>query len=145
MYFLLLTLLMRIGVGTAPSKNVFRTLWSWAGFMLFAPGVIGFYLQYALLVPQLLATKRFVAFGVLAVAGALVASVVCVVIIALVAVTSHYSNFQINVFSSPQSTLGLIALLASLALIHMIIATVIRGFISWYDDIAVSTRPIGCD
>ncbi|MEP6764440.1 MAG: sensor histidine kinase [Gemmatimonadaceae bacterium] len=137
MYLLLLMLILRVGMRTAGPVNVLKPLLSWPGFMLTVPSVLAFYLQYALLVPLLLAKKRFAAFGIMVLAGALVASFACVAIVALVAVISHFSTFQGNVFSSLQSAAGLTAVLALLALIHMIIATVMRGFISWYDDIAV--------
>lgn len=132
LYVLLLALFI-IGTrsGTTPARVLFG---SSAGFLLIAPNVFAFYTQYFLLTPRLFPKRRFVALTVLTILTALATSFLCAAVLAAIAGSVP------PVFRAWRNAVAFIAWLTVLALIHMTIAMVIRGFISWYDDIAIKEQ-----
>lgn len=131
--YLLLLALFIIGTrsGMRPLDVLFGTS---AGLILIAPNVVAFYVQYLVLAPRLFPRKRFVALALLTLLTATLTSVLVVSALALRAGTVP------PVFRDPANAFAFVAWLTALALIHMTIAMVIRGFISWYDDIAIKEQ-----
>lgn len=133
MYLLLLLLLFGVLRAQARSgPNLFAILFaSRVGFQLIVPNVVSFYLAYLVLVPRFLARRRFGALAIGSVAGALLASVVS--LLGLVGVGRATGA----IFFPVRELIGFTIVMSGMALIHMTLATVIRGFVGWYDDIAV--------
>jgi two-component system, LytTR family, sensor kinase len=132
LYLILLTVLI-IGTrsGMRPGRVLFGTS---AGFLLIVPNVVAFYVQYFLLTPRLFPKRRFGTLTALTVLTALATSMLCGAVLAISA------GKVPPVFQDWKNAVAFIAWLAVLALIHMTIAMVMRGFISWYDDIAVKEQ-----
>ncbi|MEP6835484.1 MAG: histidine kinase [Gemmatimonas sp.] len=106
-----------------------------AGFLLIAPNVVAFYVQYFVLTPRLFPKKRFGLLALFSVLTAVSVSVLCAVVLSL----ASGRAFPL-LSSSLADAAAFFAWLSVLALIHMTLAMVIRGFISWYDDIAVKEQ-----
>lgn len=114
----------------------------WARVLFFSPvsirfilpGLLGFYSFYLFLFPRFLNRKKLIAFFVSAIA----VSVICAIIVVLLS----YSLFNSNSVNSLAWTekIAMVLLMAFLILIHGIIGLVMRGFISWYSDIALKTE-----
>ncbi|MBC8088213.1 MAG: histidine kinase [Phycisphaerae bacterium] len=132
LYVLLLALFI-IGTrsGTSPVRVLFGTT---AGFLLIAPNVAAFYVQYFVLTPRLFPKRQFGALTALTVLTAVLTSVLCSAGLAALSVRIP------PVFNDWRNAVAFIAWLTVLALIHMTISMVMRGFISWYDDIAVKEQ-----
>jgi two-component system LytT family sensor kinase len=131
MYTVLLLFMFRI-IRTPANPPVLTMLFtSRVGFLMFAPNIAAFYLEYALLVPRFLATKRFALLAATSVGGAIASAVLFTVLLALAIGESR------TMFSSAAGVGGFMIWLTVLALIHMTIAMVMRGFINWYDDIGL--------
>lgn len=132
LYVLLLALFI-IGTrsGTTPVRVLFG---SSAGFLLIAPNVAAFYVQYCLLTPRLFPKRQFGALTALTVLTAVATSLMCAAVLAAMA------GGVPAVFREWQNAVAFISWLTVLALIHMTISMVMRGFISWYDDIAVKEQ-----
>ena len=94
-----------------------------------APNLISFYLSYFLLFPKFLFRKKFFAlfvFGALAcLISALSGSLIS---------TIFYGVDQ-PIFNDAREFIGFTVSLSLIAAIHAVIALVIRGFITWYDEI----------
>jgi|APMI01.1.fsa_nt_gi sensor histidine kinase YesM len=131
--YLLLLALFIIGTrsGAAPGRVLFSTS---AGFLLIAPNVAAFYMQYLVLTPRLFPKRQFGRLTAFTVLTALVTSTVCAAALAAM------SGGVPSVFREWRNAAAFIAWLTALALIHMTISMVMRGFISWYDDIAVKEQ-----
>lgn len=133
LYVLLLTLLFAI------ARSQTRTLATPATFIMavrmsaifIVPNVLAFYLSYAQLFPRYLARKHF---GSLALGALLCAYAAALAALLLQRALAHQA---LAAFASVADVLGFLSSLAVVALIHVTIALVIRGFIAWYDDIAV--------
>jgi len=96
-----------------------------------APGVIGFYSFYSVLFDRYLAKKRIVALCIAAIITSLIAGLMGLVCTAIAG--NH------NIFTSSETNAAFFigSFMTVLALIHGIIALVMKGFISWYGDIKV--------
>lgn len=131
--YLLLLALFIIGTrsGMRPLDVLFGTS---AGLLLIAPNVVAFYVQYLVLTPRLFPKKRFVALALLTLITATLTSMMVASVLALRAGKIP------PVFRDPGNAIAFVAWLSALALIHMTIAMVMRGFISWYDDIAIKEQ-----
>ena len=132
LYVLLLALFI-IGTrsGIPPLRVLFGTS---AGVLLLAPNAVAFYVQYFVLTPRLFPRRRFGALTVLTILTAISTSVLVGVVLATAAGRIP------PVFRDTGNAIAFISWLTVLALIHMTIAMVMRGFISWYDDIAVKEQ-----
>lgn len=133
LYALLLTLIFAISRTQArPSAQPVTLLMAARLSAIFiAPNVLAFYLSYSMLFPRFLARQRFAGLA----AGALLCAYsAAVAAMLLQRILAHQA---LAALSSVADVLGLATWLAVVALIHMTIALVMRGFIGWYDDIAV--------
>lgn len=132
LYLLLLTLFL---VASRPSVPAPKLLLSTGiGLVLIAPNVVAFYVEYQLLAPRLFPTRRFGMLALLTGTTALATSIACLLILSAV------SPRIMPVLRSPADTAAFIAWFSALALIHMTIALVMRGFISWYEDITIKEQ-----
>ena len=90
--------------------------------MFIIPGLVAFYLAYAFLFPKYLANRRLLPM----IAGTLLASFLAVSVCGPL------------LFSTPlRESVVVSVCLVGLALIHMAVAMILRGFIQWYGDISV--------
>jgi hypothetical protein len=131
MYLLLVSLVLVVARAGAPAPLLPVLFGSRIGLLLLAPNIVAFYVEYLVLVPRFLARKRFAALAAWSVLTALGATVACVVLPLTVA------GAGAPLFASPRETTGTLVSLTAVALVHMSVAAVMRGFIGWYDDIAV--------
>lgn len=133
LYLLLLAMMV---LGTRMNTPVPRFLFTTsAGFLLIVPNVAAFYVQYFLLVPRLFPRKRFGLLALFSVLTAFGTSVLCSIVLSL----ATGQLLPVLRYSLPNSV-AFLSWLSVLALIHMTLAMVIRGFISWYEDIAVKEQ-----
>ncbi len=95
------------------------------------PGVIGFYTFYSVLFDRYLAKKRIVALCIAAIITSLIAGLMGL------ACASIAGNHNIFTSSETNAAFFIGLFMTVLALIHGIIALVMKGFISWYADIKV--------
>lgn len=137
MYLLLLALIFallqaqaRTAQGRTP-MDLFGLLFrSRLTFQLIIPNVVAFYIAYGILAPRFLATRRFGAFLAGGVLGALTASAV-----SLIGIPARIIDIS-SIHISAHRAMPFIVATAGLATIHMTIATIMRGFVGWYDDFA---------
>ena len=136
LYLLLITLLMLFlqagGIKTG-SQNLEKML-SFLRFMsafTILPGVIGFYVFYAVLFNRFLSNKRFTAL--------VFTGLVTILIAGLAGFTglNIFTHWQILKFNGMKEISFMVGFMSVLALIHGIIALVMKGFITWYGDIKV--------
>lgn len=132
LYLLLLTLIMVASRTSVPAPQLFLS--TGIGLLLIAPNVVAFYVEYQLLAPRLFPTRRFGMLALLTVCTAVATSTACLLLL------SAASPRIMPVLRSPANTAAFIAWLSALALIHMTIALVMRGFISWYADITIKEQ-----
>jgi len=133
LYLLLIAMMV---IGTRMNTPVPQFLFSTsAGFLLIAPNVVAFYVQYFILAPRLFPRKRF---GLLALVSLLTAVSTSLMCAAVLGVASGRAPSVLR--TSLANAAAFITWLSMLALIHMTLALVIRGFISWYEDIAVKEQ-----
>ena len=132
LYMLLLALFI-IGTrsGMSPGRVLLGTS---AGFLLIAPNVVAFYVQYFVLTPRLFPKRRFGVLTALTLLTAVTTSLMCGAVLALMVPGLP------PIFQDWRNTLAFVSWMTVLALIHMTISMVMRGFISWYDDIAVKEQ-----
>lgn len=94
-----------------------------------APNLIAFYASYFLLFPRFLFRKKFFAlflFGALAcLISALSGSLISTI----------FYGFDQPIFNDGREFIGFTVSLCLIAAVHAVIALVIRGFITWYDEI----------
>jgi two-component system, LytTR family, sensor kinase len=136
MYLLLLAFVFAVVRGqsrtAAPLMPLYAmVLASRVGFQLVVPNVLAFYVMYVVLVPRLLARRRLRAMALGTLLVALGASGVSMMALWGVA------GARAPIFISAAELTAFTVTMSGLALIHMTIAMVIRGFVGWYDDIAV--------
>lgn len=132
LYLLLLTLMVVASRSNMPAARVLFQ--STAGLLLIVPNVVAFYAQYLVLTPRLFPKRKF---GLLALFTVLTALCTSIVVAAVVVAINHRMPGAIR---SPGDSVAFVTWLSVLALIHMTIAMVMRGFISWYDDIAIKEQ-----
>jgi two-component system LytT family sensor kinase len=122
-----------------PTHHVMgRSFWAMAGYwpgwmLLILPQVASFYMFYSLLFPRYLKTKRLLLLVVSGLGVAVLSSLLVLMI------QGFYYAFRFG----PQLSLdtGLEAVvLAAICFIHGVLALVIRGFLSWYEDIHLKER-----
>jgi hypothetical protein len=102
------------------------------GMMGLVPSVLAFYWSYRVLFPLALAPRRF---GILALGAGLGCAGAIGVTLALLYVTRGSAAPP---FSRGTAGLTVLAILLSpLALMHMMVALVLRGFVGWYGDLKV--------
>jgi two-component system, LytTR family, sensor kinase len=100
-----------------------------AALLFIAPNVIAFYSFYFVLFPKLLARKRFAALIV-------VGSAVCAAAAVLGGLISILMfGFDQPIFNNRREFWGFTASQTLLTAVHGAIALVIRGFITWYEEI----------
>lgn len=132
LYVLLLMLIIVASrSGASASRVLFR---SSIGFLLIAPNVAAFYVQYLVLTPRLFPKRRFGLLTLFTLLTALATS-----ILASGALAWQTGGVP-SMLRTARDSAAFLTWLSLLALIHMTIAMVIRGFISWYDDIAVKEQ-----
>ena len=133
LYLLLLTVMFAMVRTQSPSAPRVTTILfaSRVGYQLIVPSVVALYLAYGVLVPRFLARKRFGALAIGAIGVALAATAVSVLGILGANTPRGPMSFTVR------SLIGYTLAMSGLASIHMTIATVLRGFVEWYDDIAV--------
>jgi sensor histidine kinase YesM len=100
------------------------------GIAAFVPAIIGFYTFYGILFEKFLAKKRIINLCISIVAIILMAAVITELIM--------YSGFRIDRSFKTMFYAGVF--LSFIALINGIIGLVIKGFITWYDDIKIKTE-----
>lgn len=132
LYLLLLFLIVIAQASRAAQPRDF--IFSAVGFLLVVPNVIAFYVQYFALAPRLFPKRRFRLLAVSSVLTALGTS-----LLASAALAVPYRALP-PMFHTPFSAAAFLAWLSIVALIHMTLALVIRGFISWYEDIAIKEQ-----
>ena len=96
-----------------------------------APAAIAFYAAYGLLFTRFLATRRV---------AALVVSTGAVTLVAAgtgTGLAAALFGIDQPAFTSVGETAALVALLGGIACVHAAAALVMRGFVSWYDEIQV--------
>ena len=136
LYALLLTLIFAISRTQARPASSPVTLMMAArlGAIFIAPNLLGFYLAYAVLFPRFLARQRF---GALLGAALLSAYGCAATAVLLQRILANQAWAALVTLSD---IAGLMSWLAVVVLIHMTIALVMRGFVGWYDDIAVKQQ-----
>ncbi|MBK8229527.1 MAG: sensor histidine kinase [Candidatus Eisenbacteria bacterium] len=133
--FVAFLLLAIAGAGAVQAESAARALFTFRiGFILVVPSAAGFYLSYCLLFPHFLARKRFLALVLGGVAGAVSIPILATVVLFLVLGPAE------PLFRSRGELLGMIAWLAGSVTVHMTVAAILRGFIAWYDDIAIKAE-----
>ncbi|MGV3707883.1 MAG: sensor histidine kinase [Gemmatimonas sp.] len=134
-YWSLYVLLLMLIVGVTRMDVSPRTLFSSnAALLLIAPNVVAFYVQYLVLAPGLFPRRRFGLLALLTGITALTTSG------ASAAIMYWGSGTRLPALQSVSVASIFVAWLSVLALIHMTLALVIRGFISWYEDIAIKEQ-----
>ncbi len=101
------------------------------GTMTILPNVIAFYGFYAWVFSRFLVKRRILMTllaGILVCAGS---ALICLLTLYLADGKKH------GIFNGPQELAGAMFFLSIVAMIHGMIALVIRGFIAWYDDLKV--------
>ncbi len=98
-------------------------------FITILPGAAGFYAAYIFLFSRFLAKKKIVALIFFMIAVALVAGFISSLLLRLLSFGNIFKPDALK------QTLILIIFMAMLAIIHSIIALVIKGFVNWYADI----------
>lgn len=93
------------------------------------PGVTGFYIFYGILFKKYLSKKKILALCLSGISVCLIAGLASVI---LLNVTTGRSMFSLKAI---QQYFAMILFMGILALIHGIIALVMKGFINWYGDI----------
>lgn len=133
MLYLLLLVFMLLLMRQGTTDSSFSSAWFVKLYYIFCvvPGLIGFYVSYTQLFPKFLQRKKIISlllYGALtAIASALIGGVLM-----SIAVSSEIM-FNDSIYSAIGETLTM----AIIALVHISIALVIRGFINWYADIKV--------
>jgi sensor histidine kinase YesM len=96
------------------------------------PGITGFYSFYAILFSRLLAKKRILLFFIAAVA----ISFLCGVFGSFVLTLLAWYHIGVGVFAGGiSSALSITIALSIIAMLNGVVGLVMKGFISWYDDI----------
>jgi len=134
---LLLTLYCFVALGQAPGRPVvvhFSGLLHWlrlmAGFAVL-PGLLAFYASYSVLFARLLSRRRFVAFLL---AGGLTAGGAALAGAALASLPAFFGPaFLFG--DGYASALGILLLMSLLAWLHGLAGAVIKGSLTWYQDI----------
>jgi two-component system, LytTR family, sensor kinase len=98
------------------------------------PGVIGFYGFYNIIFTKYLSQKRIAALCIYGVLFSILTGLISLILLNLT-----LRGFLINL-GSFQPSLGMVIFMSILALIHGIIALVMRGFIKWYGDIKLKEQ-----
>lgn len=130
-YVLLVTIILVVARGSARTSLLPVLFGSRVGLLLFAPNIAAFYVEYLVLVPRFLARKRIAPLAGWSVLAAFGATLACVFLPLAVA------GVRVPLFTSLRDATGLLVSLTAVALVHMTVAAVMRGFIEWYNDIAV--------
>jgi len=131
LYALLVFLFLMISTRGRHTIAEMWTIWLLSGVAVFSflPGILGFYSFYLLLFP-LLQAKRFLLLLLLGLAAITGSGIITLAVLSI-------QGMGWNTHTGWQEKMWMIIFLALLAGIHGIIGTVMRGFISWYDDIRV--------
>jgi hypothetical protein len=132
MYLLLMALIFALVQAQTRSPMGLVTLLfrSRLAFQLIVPNVVAFYIAYGFLAPRFLATRRFGAFilgGFIALLSASAVSLAGVPSRILDASSIHIAANRIAPF---------LMATGGIAAIHVTIATIMCGFVGWYDDFA---------
>lgn len=132
MYLLLMALIFALVQAQTRSPMGLVTLLfrSRLAFQLIVPNVVAFYIAYGILAPRFLATRRFGAF----ILGGLVA-LLSASAVSLAGVPSRILDPSSIYIAANRITPFLMAT-GGIAAIHVTIATIMRGFVGWYDDFA---------
>jgi two-component system, LytTR family, sensor kinase len=99
--------------------------------LYFVPNLISFYLSYFLLFPKFLIRKKF--FGLF-----VFGSGVCTIsALSGSLISAGFYGFDQPVFNELNEFIGFTVSLTLIAAVHAVIALIIRGFITWYDEIKI--------
>lgn len=137
MYLMLLfSFMLAMWMPTHPGMR--RSFWVMAGYwpgwiLLVFPQVVSFYMFYRLLFPRYLKTKRLSLLVVSGLGVAVLSSLLAMMI------QGFYYDFRYG----PHLTLDTgfeVLVLAAICFIHGVLALVIKGFLSWYEDIHLKER-----
>jgi hypothetical protein len=101
------------------------------GLLAIVPNVVAFYLSYLVLFPRFLARKRIGALLAGVVAGSLLAAGAGLLALYL------WIDTREPVLTQAGELIGFLGLLGVIALIHEVIALVMRGFVDWFGDLRV--------
>ena len=94
-----------------------------------APNLISFYVSYFLLFPRFLVRKKFFVLFVFGSLACLISALSGSLI------STIFYGFDQPIFKDAREFIGFTVSLSLIAAIHAVIALVIRGFITWYDEI----------
>ncbi len=133
--FLLLIILLCLTLGTnLKTHPLFTNIRFDIFFSAFAlvPGILGFYIFYSFLFSQFLARKRILIFFVAAIASSLLSGVTGAFILTLLSWYKIGAGVFADGFSSAT---GITIVMSIIALLNGVVGLVMKGFISWYDDI----------
>ena len=127
LYAFLITFLYFISRGT--SQGLFDEDWAFLTSLCFLTGPVSFYAFYAWLVPDYLTRRRTAAFlalglGVCAIASLLTTSVLSGVVYSLA-----------SIFPEMEGQATLLFAFGVLAAVNGLLGTMLRGFVTWYDEI----------
>lgn len=136
LYLLLITLLMLfLQAGSmrqeGPNMEKIMSFLKLMSTFTVIPGIVGFYVFYLMLFDKFLSKKKF---------GSLFfAALLTVLVAGLVGFTglNMFTKWQIMKLNGLKEISYMIGFMSALALIHGIIALVMKGFISWYGDIKI--------
>jgi len=96
------------------------------------PGVLGFYSFYTILFSRFLARKQILFFFI----AALVTSLLCGLAGALSLTALSWYKIGVGVFADGfSSAIPVIIIMSVVALLNGVVGLVMKGFVSWYDDI----------
>jgi two-component system, LytTR family, sensor kinase len=101
------------------------------GISCIVPNLLSFYVFYLLLFPRFLSRRKFT----LLVASGAAASLACAVVCGLL--LGVLFGFDQAIFTSVTEFSGLLVPLSLVALAHGTIALILKGFITWYEEIKV--------
>jgi len=131
LYLMLLSLILSLAARRPdrPPPLASDVLLSPAGYLSTVPTALAFYLAYLVLFPAFMARRRFVALAGASVATALGSAALGLAVLYLIAGPIP------RVFAGSVQVIGVGITVALAALIHMIVAFIIRGFVGWYDEV----------
>lgn len=136
--YLILLLLFVLMMWLQTHRVIHRSFWTmasyWPGWtLLILPQVISFYVFYSVLFPRFLKTKRLLLLVLSGMAVTILSSLLGMLISGLI------YNFHYGPHLSMDTVMeGMI--LSCVCFIHGALALVIKGFVSWYEDIHLKER-----
>lgn len=134
-FFLLILILLCLSLGTnLKAHPLFSNLKFDIFFAAFTvvPAITGFYSFYSFLLPRFLARKKILLFFIAVFAN----SLLCGIISACVLTLLSWNKIGVGVFAGGiNSAVSITIALSIIAMLNGVVGVVMKGFISWYDDI----------